>query len=552
MTSLTVTGYLITLLWELGVREAYGVCGREIVPLWSGLLETRGTRRAIATRHARHENGAGFAAVGSWAVSGRPVAVFVTTGPGLTNVITSLETARAAGARLILLSPLTPAAERGRLGIQDTGPTGYANADLHLAGRIFDVVAALQSPAQLPTLAGRLASGLAGAGAFTAHIAIPTDLQSAPAGAAPVVPRHRRPAPAPCPAVADEITGLLAQAPFGVWLGWGARHHADRVHRLLDLTGAPAICTPRGLGIADCHPGFVGSTGNGGKESLVDELAPYGLRRMLVLGTGLGEATSGWLEGLVPPDGLIHVDLDAGVFGHAYPQAPTLGVQADVGEVLAALLARGDRLVRREAPPRRGEPCSDAPVARTPGTVHPAELMEAIQRVIVDRTDMPVLADASSAMFWGARHLTFDRPGRWHIEPRFGSMGNAGAAVVGAASGRGGAAAAICGDGSLHMQDEINTAVRYGIRAIWIVLNDAGLGIVRAGMTANGRTHDADYPPTDFAAVARAKGAQARRVASAGELDAALEAAAQADGPFLLDVVIDPAARPPIGVRDKR
>src|SRR3954471_2987591 len=130
--------------------------------------------------HTRHENGAGFAAIGSWAQTGRPVIVFVTTGPGLTNVITSLETARATGAKLVLLSPLTPAAERGRLGIQATGPAGYSNPDLYTAGRIFDVVAMLEAPDQLATLAGPLAAGLAGDTGFCAHIAIPTSVQTAP------------------------------------------------------------------------------------------------------------------------------------------------------------------------------------------------------------------------------------------------------------------------------------------------------------------------------------------------------------------------------------
>src|SRR5256885_15911255 len=112
---MNVAEHIAVLLWRLGVREAYGVCGREIVPVWSALLASRGTDHEIATRHARHENGAGFAAVGSWTQTGRPVAVFVTTRPGLTNVVTSIETARATGAKLGLLSPLPPADERGRV-----------------------------------------------------------------------------------------------------------------------------------------------------------------------------------------------------------------------------------------------------------------------------------------------------------------------------------------------------------------------------------------------------------------------------------------------------
>jgi acetolactate synthase-1/2/3 large subunit len=273
---------------------------------------------------------------------------------------------------------------------------------------------------------------------------------------------------------------------------------------------------------------------------------------MFVLGSGLGEATSGWRAELVPPRGVIHVDLDASVFGRAYPEAPTLAVQADVGAVLAALLVRSGRLVRRR-PPRRPRPTRLELVRAVPRCVHPAALMAAVQRVLVDGTDMPIFADASSAMFWAAHQLVFDEPGRWFAEGRFGSMGSAGAAVVGAAAARGGPAAAICGDGSLHMQDELNSAVSYGIRAIWIVLNDSGMGIVRAGMRGAGRTpHDVDFPPTDFAAVAGAKGVEAASVESEDDLDATLERARDARGPFLVDVVIDRSAVPPLGDRTKR
>ena len=547
---ISVAARIAMLLWQLGVRHAYGVCGREIVPVWTALQGTRAPY-GIVTRHMRHENGAGFAAIGTWAATGRPAAVFCTTGPGLTNAITALESARAAGTKLVLLSPLTPAAERGRLGIQATGPGGYSNPDLYVAGRTFDYVALLESPEQLATLGGPLAGGFASAGGFLAHIAVPTTIQIELTDVLPVVPPVRRPAPGISPALADELVELLRADPFAVWLGWGARRYAPAIRRLLDLTGAPAICSPRALGIADDHPAFLGVTGNGGHESLVEDLAACRPRRTLVFGTPLGEATSGWHPGLVPPEGFVHVDLDADVFGRAYPQAPTLGVQADVGAVVDALLERSDRLVRRRLPRRRTP--SPEPARASGRGVHPAALMVAIQRVLVDGTDMPIFADAASAMFWGARLLVFDEPGRWFSEGTFGSMGWAGAAALGAASGRGGAAAAICGDGSMHMQDELNAAVSYGIRAIWIVMNDGGMGIVGAGMRAAGRTpEDVDYPPTDFAAVARAKGAAAASVTREADLDAALEAARDADGPFLVDVAIDGSIAPPLGDRAKR
>ena len=544
----TVAEHLAATLARLGAREAYGVCGREVTAVWQAL------RAWLTTRHARHETGGVFAAIGSGLASGRPVVAFTTTAPGLTNAITGVEAARVAGVKLVLISPLTPVAERDRLGIQETGPAGVGNEDLHRAGRLFDHVTLLESPEQLPTLVGRLAAGLAGPGGFVAHVAVPVDVQRMPVSAPVVVPEIRRPAPAIGADLADELVAMLAAEPFAVWVGAGARAAAGRVRRLLDLTGAPAITTPRGIGIADLHPRFLGVSGNGGSETLVGDLARFAVTRTLVLGTGLGEASSGWLPELVPPRGFVHVDLDATVFGRAYPQAPTLGVQAGVAEVLDVLLARADRFVHRPAPrPVRRASERTAPEGTAPGAVHPVALMRAIQRVVVDGSSALVFADAASAMFLAARHLTFATPGRLQIEPHIGAMGMAGAAAVGAASAGRRVAVAIVGDGAMHMQDEINTAVRYGLRVVWVVLNDDGLGVVRHGMRRNGHHDlDTDYPPTDFAAVARAKGAQGIRTSSPSRLDRVLRRALAAGGPFLVDVLIDRSAVPPLGARGAR
>lgn len=541
----TTADWLGAALARLGFREAYGICGREVTAVWLALLTW------LSCRHARHETGGVFAAIGAAQATGRPVVTFSTTGPGLSNAITGLEAARAAGIKLLHISPLTPAAERGRHGIQDTGPTGFGNDDLHRAGRLFDHVTLLESPAQLPALVAQLAAGLAGPGAFLAHVAIPVDVQRMPVGDLPlVVPHHRRPASGITPRLADELAATLVREPFAVWVGAGARAAAEQVRELLDRTGAPVISTPRGLGIADHHPQLLGVSGNGGSPTLAADLARWRVARTLVLGTPLGEASSGWVPELVPPRGFIHVDLDATAFGRAYPLAPTLGVQADVGEILDALLAR--TLVRRR-PRRRPRPAAAAPPAVVPGLVHPVALMAAIQRVVVDDSLAHVFADASTAMFLATHHLRFPAPGRFHIEPHWGAMGQAGAAVVGAASASGRVAVAICGDGAMHMQDEISTAVRYGLPAVWIVLNDDGLGVVRHGMRRNGNLdHDADYPPTDFAAVARAKGARAARVTSAEALDRVLRQALAAGGPFLVDVAVDPSVEPPLGLRGAR
>lgn len=544
---------LVDVLWQLGIRHAYGVCGREIGAMWSALLQTSGGPREIVTRHARHENGAGYAAYGCWSVTERPVVVYTTTGPGVANVITSLETARVAGAQVILVSAATAPSERGRLGIQDTSSRGFHLTELYREGALFDVAETLDRPQQLDKLIGRLAAGIAKPTGFLAHLAISTSLQIDQTGEIPIVPRGRYVPPALASHDVERLAALL-DAPFSICVGWGARRHATAIHRLLDLTGAPVVCSPRALGIVDAHPQFLGVIGNGGREETLDALTTRGLERMLVLGSGLGEATTGWDARIAPPSGFVHVDLDARVFAKAYPKTRTVAFEADIGTVLTALLARPERLVRRSFVPdsRSFAPPQPTPVSNA-GSIHPARLMDVIQRVVVDGTELPILADASSAMFWGARYLRFAQPGRWIVENRFGAVGAAAGAVVGAADGRRGAAVAIVGDGAMHMQDEISTAVHYGIPAVWVVLNDSGMGIVRYGMMRNGwKPHDADFPLTDFAAVARAKGAAGVHVTREEDLEGALCVALAHDAPTVVDIVIDRDAVAPIGARASR
>ncbi|HET9958040.1 MAG TPA: thiamine pyrophosphate-dependent enzyme, partial [Polyangiaceae bacterium] len=132
------------------------------------------------------------------------------------------------------------------------------------------------------------------------------------------------------------------------------------------------------------------------------------------------------------------------------------------------------------------------------------------------------------------------------------SMGQAAAGVIGAALGSGRKAVAIVGDGSMLMLNEINTAASYGIDALWIVLNDARYAMIAQGMESIGWTpFETDFPRADFAAIARAMGAHGARVEYESQLEAALERALSARGPYLLDVMIDPREKAPSNRRNR-
>ncbi len=310
------------------------------------------------------------------------------------------------------------------------------------------------------------------------------------------------------------------------------------------------MCSPRGKGIfPEDDPLFVGVTGLAGHASVMRYLEVFPPRRILVLGSRLGESTSFWDRRFVAPEGFVHVDVDPGVPGVAFGAAPTLAIAGDVGATLRAVLA--------DLPPSRTGPMRELPHPRIDrveprhdGLVRPEAVMDALQDRVVDGSDAMVLAESGNSFLWTTHRLRFIESHRYRISNNVGSMGHAAAGVVGAALATGRRAVAVVGDGALLMTNEINSAVKYGARAVWVVLNDGRYGMCAQGMDALGLTADAGIPQVDFAAFARAQGAAAVRVDHEDQLDEAMARAMAAEGPFVVDVRVDPGCRAPASQRN--
>ena len=535
-------------LRRLGVQQAFGVCGGAQALLWAGFS------KALDVTHFRHESGAAFAACEAHLAGGAPVAVFVTTGPGITNALTGAIAARTEGAKIVLVSAYSSAPHRGRGGIQETSGFTMPGAGVFEAGPWFDDAAVLEAPEQLPALVRRIALGFARPGGYAAHISVPSAVQAAPVARRPRRGVPQRLAPAPDGAAVAEAARALASGSFAIWAGFGATGAAEPLRELAERAGAPVMCSPRAKGVfPEGHPLFVGVTGMGGHARAVAafmrERAP---ERVLVVGTRMGEPTSFWNPVMVPERGFVQIDADPGAFGAGYPEAPVLPVLGDAAEGLRAILARWPA-DRTEAVRPIARPHPETPEARGEGRVRPDALMGVIQRQIVEGTDAVVLAESGNSFTWATHHLRFDRPGRYRVSTNVGSMGHAAAGVVGAALARRGGAVAILGDGAMLMANEVSTAVKRGARAMWIVLNDGRYNMCHQGMQALGMEGlaDAAFPAVDFAAMARAQGAHGVRVAREDELAAAISTGLGTAGPFVVDVLIDADRRAPAQGRNE-
>lgn len=540
----TVATALVDMLVRLGVTHAFGVMGGAMAPLFHALVHSE-----LTTSHFRHEAGAAFAAIEASLATRRPVVVFTTAGPGLTNAFTGMVAARWDGAHVIFLSAATSAAHRGRVATQETSQA-VLGGGMFLPGGPLHLGTTLEHPAQLATLAAQLASGVARPGGFVAHVSLPIDLQTAPCQRLAHLER-RVLLPACPPGVAAEHAALLSARPPVVWLGFGARHAAEPIRRLAERLGARVLCSPRAKGVfPEDHPQFLGVTGVGGHARVAEQLAADRPQHTLVLGTRLGESTSYWQPELVPAQAFVHVDVDPTAFGVAYPSVRTHAVVADVGAYVTALLdALGPGRARPHVPAR---PPASPPVPRDDAPVRPQVLLAELQRVVVDGSDAWFMAESGNSFCWSSHHLRFREPGRYRVSTGFGSMGHATCGVVGAALARRGKAVALVGDGAMMMMNELHSAVQYGADALWVVLNDACYLICAQGMQMMGwQPFACDLPPVDFAALARAVGAGGERVTREADVGPALERAMRVRGPWVLDVAVDRAEVAPSGGRNK-
>ena len=528
----SVSDALATELSALGAKFAFGVIGGGIARLYDSLS------RHMALVHTRHESGAAFAACEASLASGAPSVVFTTTGPGLLNAITGMTAARDEGATVILVSGATNARNRGRWATQETSSETMAHHALVGAGSFFDYSVQLEHPAQLPQALARMRNGIARRPAgFTAHIAIPAELQGAPA---PPMSRHvevRHEVQPPQWAIA-EACERLATGSCVIWAGFGARSAVDELRRLARHLQSPVMVSPRAKGVfSETDPLYLGVTGIGGHVEVLHSLERLQPAHVLAVGSRLGEPTSFWDPRYVAGNSLVHVDVDPVVPGVAFPTADVLPVIGTARAALSALLRSVPR--SRSAPVRPGIelPASQPHAADSLSGVRAREAIAAIQSVVVRHSRAVILAESGNSFAWAAHELRLWDGPRLRISTQVGSMGHMSCGVVGAALVTAAPAVAIVGDGAFLMQNEVSTAAAHRARAIWVVLNDGGYGMCDAGQSWMGLTSSGlDFPRVDAAQIATASGAVGIVVGDEKGLVPALEAALAHPGPTVIDV----------------
>lgn len=282
---------------------------------------------------------------------------------------------------------------------------------------------------------------------------------------------------------------------------------------------------------------------------------------VLLLGTRTNQnGTDSWRS--IPASArIIHVDIDPTEIGRNYEAVRLVGDVSETVRALHAALVQRDlslRLSQRAIVEQRiaaaketfaRERRSFAESSASP--LRPERIMRDLDRCL--SPEATVVADASYSSMWIAGELTARTAGSRFISPRgLAGLGWGLPLAIGAkVAAPSQPVVVVVGDGGFaHSWAELETLVRHRIAVTIIVLNNGVLGFQKDAETVKfGRyTSACHFVPVDHAAIAQACGCQSVRIETASALLPAISNALSSDEPWLIDVITDPDAYPPLSL----
>lgn len=558
----TVKGaeYIVDFLIREEIPYVFGICGHGNVGLLDAMYDRKDELKLVSPRH---EQCAVHMADAYYRVTHRPVATLSSIGPGTANMVMPLMNAFMDSSAILAISSNVPTQQANRGAFQDVSRQARSEAS-PILGQCVKRTFQPQRVESLP-LALRQALTLATTGRpGPVNVDVPfnvfqetgeTTYESAQRGAISV---RAGASPQDVRAAADLL--LAARRPL-VYAGHGATlsEAGPELAQLVERLRIPVVYLPNGMGSIDMrHPLSLGFVGRNGAYP-ANEAARH-CDVLLDVGAKFDDrSASSWIAGYswnIPPTKLIQVDIDRTEIGRAYPVA--LGIAADVKTFLQQLLQELEKrsVDTKATEPWRGEIAGwrkrwnahvEEKLTAVSSPLHPRQVVTTIRELLPD--DGILLPDVGAHHNWFMQFWEARRPQTFLNAYGFGGMGFGVCGVLGAklaAPDR--PCVTVCGDGGFSMTPFVlATAVEYGIPAIWVVWNNFGWTSIRDIQTGmfGGRElgtmfyrDGAPYSP-DFAALARAYGAEGLTVTHGRDFRDAFAHALAAGKPVVLDVHVN-------------
>ena len=538
---ITAAEAMVKSLEQEGVEVVFGYPGAAICPFYDRLASS-------PIRHilVRQEQNAGHAASGYARIARKPAVCVATSGPGATNLITALATAYMDSIPLVAITGQVSSELLGRDVFQEVDITGSAEPFTKHSYLV-------KNAADLPRIL-REAFYIAGTGRQgPVLVDVPIDIQNTPI-------EFRYPDAVSIRGYKPSSKGNLNQLrrvlaamheshrPVICAGGGVLGANAERqVRALAEACSIPVVSTMMGLGAMPTgHPLYFGMLGMYGCRTANAAIAESDL--LILVGARVGDRAMQSPGVLQRRTRVIHIDIDPAEIGkNMETNIPLVG---DARLVLEQILEHHPaldtaswldalRAWQREERAAASRACGPAAGGCT---VDPNRLVARLSARMED--DGVYVSDVGQNQIWSARGVNL-RTGRFITTGGMGTMGYALPAAIGAklaAPQR--QVVAVCGDGALQMSMmELGTLVQHNIAVKLVVLCNRRLGMVREVQDNqySGRRIAVDLGGLpDFCKIAAAYNIPSAALCDEAGLDAALDALLGGDGPFLLQVAVDP------------
>ncbi|MGH8289596.1 MAG: thiamine pyrophosphate-binding protein [Steroidobacteraceae bacterium] len=541
-----------------GFRHYFGYAGGSVWPLLDALIETP----QIEAIQAKHESHAVHMADLYTRVSGTIAPVIVNKGPGLLNAVGACASAMHDSCPLLIIAGGPATHFLGKAGMQEIFYHGSEDASSVFKPVTKATWMVVRPDTTIDLLNFALKTAVSGRPG-PVFLQVPFDIQLSGVEGEIEAPAVRLPIAGASRAGLDEVRAvvdLLAQAQRPLLLAGGGivrSKCAPALRSFAEAHSIPVVTTMPAKGIlSEDHPLSLGTVGRSGFECAARASREADL--IIAIGARFSDNnTANWRRGSIydiPKTKIVQIDVDYSEVGRNY--AVALGIVGDAKCFLEDLLkaaaefSRGwpEWLARVQGYRQDWE--RELVNIQTSATrpIHPARLVHEVGKALP--ADGRVFIDIGDVTQYAEAYMKIRTPGSWQISPGMAEMGWAASGILGAVAADRRGAIALVGDGAFNMVCQVvATAVEYDLPAVWVILNNYGLGIERKGMEkAYKRSHpwchfrrkDTHQPYNpDYVGLARAFGAEAARIEDPDELQPALQRALASRRPWVLDVPTD-------------
>lgn len=523
---------LVKTLIEQGCDTVFGYPGGQILNVYDSLYTHETQIKHILTAH---EQGAAHAADGYARTTGKVGVVISTSGPGATNLVTGIATAYLDSIPMIAICGNVPTTQIGSDSFQEidiTGVTLPITKHNYFVGDVADLADTIREAFKLAK-SGRPGPVL---------IDVPKDVQIAKCEYEPGAPAEKESQYAAKDIRVEEAAKHInsAKRPF-IYFGGGliTANAQEELLSLAEKIDAPIGCSLMGLSaIPTDHPRFLGMQGMHGHYA--SSMAMHNADLILSLGVRFNDRVTGNRQKFATGAKIIHIDVDGSELNKTVNAV--CGLRGDVKLTLQKLLPllNEDKKTEWMAKVNSFREDEETYLDNRDGLT-PRKAILTLNQHLGENT--AVCTDVGQHQMWSAQNLNFKTPRRFVSSGGLGTMGFGFGAAIGAAFGTKERSVLVTGDGSFGMNlNELATAVRYNVPIVILIMNNGVLGMVRQWQTLFYNKHYSNTVlerKTDFAAFAKAFGAEGEAVSTPEELDAALGRAFKTEGPYIIDCKID-------------